>query len=251
MLKSYKWIGWDGWDGRKSLKALILRAPLCGANNQYIWSPNFTFKYALKMFKYMCCSQWKGMIWGCMSILYSDYYVPLITPTCICYKSYKRMSWKNLFVAIYKQNIQIWMKLRNRRKIFSEPLSKSNQHTRICNSCRSWKRKICLISGSWALAMRSNQWKKQFTQLNTLPCATIYNFHSSHRTRGDLLRSVPLIMCGHLKMDFFQTSTASSFDTNPLSTCPMMIVKYSGQAPTPFPHPFHGMSAHEMSGHDP
>ena len=69
--------------------------------------------------------------------------------------------------------------------------------------------------------------------------------------RGDLLRSVPLIMCGHLKMDFFQASTASSFDTNPLSTCPMMIVKYSGQAPRPFPHPFHGMSAHEMSGHDP
>ena len=31
----------------------------------------------------------------------------------------------------------------------------------------------------------------------------------------------------------------------------MMIVKYSGQAPRPFPHPFYGMSAHEMSGHDP
>ena len=75
--------------------------------------------------------------------------------------------------------------------------------------------------------------------------------HSSSNLWGDLLRSVPLIMCGHLKMDFFQASTASSFDTNPLSTCPMMIVKYSGQAPRPFPHPFHGMSAHEMSGHDP
>ena len=43
----------------------------------------------------------------------------------------------------------------------------------------------------------------------------------------------------------------SPFDKNPLSACPMMIVKYSGQAPRPFPHPFHGMSAHEMSGHDP
>ena len=34
MLKSYKWdgMGWD-WDGRKSLKGVILRAPLCGANN--------------------------------------------------------------------------------------------------------------------------------------------------------------------------------------------------------------------------
>ena len=30
MLESYKWIGMDG---RKSLKGVILRAPLCGANN--------------------------------------------------------------------------------------------------------------------------------------------------------------------------------------------------------------------------
>ena len=30
MLESYKWIGLDG---RKSLKGVILRAPLCGANN--------------------------------------------------------------------------------------------------------------------------------------------------------------------------------------------------------------------------
>ena len=32
MLESYKW-DWDGMDGRKSLWALIIRAPLCGANN--------------------------------------------------------------------------------------------------------------------------------------------------------------------------------------------------------------------------
>ena len=31
MLESYKWMGWDGM-GWKSLQALILRAPLCGAN---------------------------------------------------------------------------------------------------------------------------------------------------------------------------------------------------------------------------
>ena len=31
MLESYKWMGWIGLDW-KSLKALILRAPLCGAN---------------------------------------------------------------------------------------------------------------------------------------------------------------------------------------------------------------------------
>ena len=35
MLESYKWIGLDG---RKSLKGVILRAPLCGANNHSIWS---------------------------------------------------------------------------------------------------------------------------------------------------------------------------------------------------------------------
>ena len=33
MLKSYKWMGWMGLGlGWKSLSALILRAPLCGAN---------------------------------------------------------------------------------------------------------------------------------------------------------------------------------------------------------------------------
>ena len=32
MLESYKWMGWDGM-GWKSLLALILRAPLCGAND--------------------------------------------------------------------------------------------------------------------------------------------------------------------------------------------------------------------------
>ena len=33
MLESYKWIGM----GRKSLKGVILRAPLCGANKQYVF----------------------------------------------------------------------------------------------------------------------------------------------------------------------------------------------------------------------
>ena len=40
MVKSYKWMGMGmgigygmGWDGRKSLKGVILRAPLCGAKN--------------------------------------------------------------------------------------------------------------------------------------------------------------------------------------------------------------------------
>ena len=53
MPESYKWIGLD-WDwigiGWKSLQALILRAPLCGANNDQtvmiiinpVWSQRFT-----------------------------------------------------------------------------------------------------------------------------------------------------------------------------------------------------------------
>ena len=32
---------------------------------------------------------------------------------------------------------------------------------------------------------------------------------------GDLLRSVPFIMGGHLNMDFFQVVFAQVFDTNP------------------------------------
>ena len=35
MLESYKWDGLDGM-GWKSLKALILRAPLCGANKHIV-----------------------------------------------------------------------------------------------------------------------------------------------------------------------------------------------------------------------
>ena len=33
---------WDGWDGRKSLKALILRAPLCGAKKLNIRTVAYT-----------------------------------------------------------------------------------------------------------------------------------------------------------------------------------------------------------------
>ena len=44
MLKSYKWDGLDGM-GWKSLKALILRAPLCGANK---WRQLFRAKVRLR-----------------------------------------------------------------------------------------------------------------------------------------------------------------------------------------------------------
>ena len=67
---------------------------------------------------------------------------------------------------------------------------------------------------------------------------------------GDLLRSVPFIMCGHSNIEFFQASAASILTRNPLRTCLMMILRHSGRAPKPFVHPFHGMSYHDMSRHD-
>ena len=71
---------------------------------------------------------------------------------------------------------------------------------RICNSCTSWKRKICLTYGCWPLAMRSKQWRKQFTQLNTQPLATIYNFHTSLWQRTH----VPRCHCVKWTLKWFQ-----------------------------------------------
>ena len=65
--------------------------------------------------------------------------------------------------------------------------------------------------------------------------------------RGDLLRSVPFIMWGHLNIEFFQTSAALIFTRNPKSTCLMMIFGHSGQAPKPF---LHLLTHYEMSPHD-
>ena len=67
---------------------------------------------------------------------------------------------------------------------------------------------------------------------------------------GDLLRSVPFIMQGHLNNDFSQTSAALILTRNPKSTCLMMIPSHSGQAPKSFLHLLHDMSHHEMSPHD-
>ena len=64
---------------------------------------------------------------------------------------------------------------------------------------------------------------------------------------GDLLRSVPFIMWGHLNIEFFQTSAALIFTRNPKSTCLMMIYGHSGQAPKPFLYLF---THYEMSPHD-
>ena len=80
--------------------------------------------------------------------------------------------------------------------------------------------------------------------------ARVQYTRASMCSRGDLLRSIPFIMCGHLSMNFFQTLAATILDTNPLRTYQMMSFKHRGQALRPFPHQFHGMSPHDMSRHD-
>ena len=72
----------------------------------------------------------------------------------------------------------------------------------------------------------------------------------AYYSRGDLLRSVPFIMWGHLNIEFFQTSAVLILTRNPKSTCLMMILSHSGQAPKSFLHLLHDMSHHEMSPHD-
>jgi len=79
---------------------------------------------------------------------------------------------------------------------------------------------------------------KQLPQLSQTQCITLW---------GDLLRSVPFIMWGHLNIEFFQTSAALIFTRNPKSTCLMMIFGHSGQAPKPF---LHLLTHYEMSPHD-
>ena len=95
-------------------------------------------------------------------------------------------------------------------------------------------------------------WSSSFLESHSLCMGKESWFHilRGYRSWGDLLRSVPFIMCGHLNIEFFQASAASILTRYPLRTCPMMILRHSGRAPKPFVHPLHGMSHHEMSGHD-
>ena len=60
--------------------------------------------------------------------------------------------------------------------------------------------------------------------------------------RGNLLRSVPFLMAGHLNIKIFQTLGMPFFNTNPKNGCPKMICQYSGQAPRHFTCRFHYMS---------
>ena len=59
---------------------------------------------------------------------------------------------------------------------------------------------------------------------------------------GNLLRSVPFLMAGHLNIKTFQTLDTPFFNTNPKNGCPKMICQYSGQAPRHFTCRFHYMS---------
>ena len=64
----------------------------------------------------------------------------------------------------------------------------------------------------------------------------------SEEKRGNLLRSVPFLMAGHLNIKTFQTLDTPFFNTNPKNGCPKMICQYSGQAPRHFTCRFHYMS---------
>ena len=59
---------------------------------------------------------------------------------------------------------------------------------------------------------------------------------------GNLLRSVPFLMAGHLNINIFQTLGTPFFNTNPKNGCPKIICQYSGQAPRHFTCRFHYMS---------
>ena len=60
--------------------------------------------------------------------------------------------------------------------------------------------------------------------------------------RGNLLRSVPFLMAGHLNIKSFQTLGTPFFNTNPKNGCPKMICQHSGQAPKHLTCHFHYMS---------
>ena len=60
--------------------------------------------------------------------------------------------------------------------------------------------------------------------------------------RGNLLRSVPFLMAGHLNIKSFQTLGTPFFNTNPKNGCPKMICQHSGQAPRHLTCRFHYMS---------
>ena len=59
---------------------------------------------------------------------------------------------------------------------------------------------------------------------------------------GNLLRSVPFLMAGHLNIKIVQTLGTPFFNTNPKNGCPKMICQYSGRAPRHFICCFHHMS---------
>ena len=65
---------------------------------------------------------------------------------------------------------------------------------------------------------------------------------SARNCRGNLLRSVPFLMAGHLNIKIFQTLGMPFFNTNPKIWCPKRICQYRGQAPRHFTCRFHYMS---------
>ena len=59
---------------------------------------------------------------------------------------------------------------------------------------------------------------------------------------GNILRSIPFVMSGHLIFNFFLTLGTPVFSTYPNNGCPKRIYQHSGQAQKHFSHRFHGVS---------
>ena len=78
------------------------------------------------------------------------------------------------------------------------------------------------------------------TLYNCIHKVALFSFLANNSdSGGNLLRSVPFVMSGHLIFNFFQTLGTPLFKTNPNNGCPKRIYPHSGQARKHFSHRFH------------
>ena len=126
-----------------------------------------------------------------------------------------------------------------------------------------WELSLCagVKPGPWqfleerleGLGSRSPAYDESTHVLHTRLAHARFSCRINHRIRpnkcfanndswGNLLRSVPFLMAGHLNIKSFQTLGTPFFNTNPKNGCPKMICQHSGQAPRHLTCRFHYMS---------
>ena len=112
------------------------------------------------------------------------------------------------------------------------------QHSDFSMSTTTWSESSSLV---WSHSCRLGRghYTKGTTATTPTVCDGTLNFKQYW---GNLLRSVPFLMAGHLNIKIFQTLGTPFFNTNPKNGCPKMICQYSGQAPRHFTCRFHYMS---------